>query len=230
MPAINKRLESVNQQIQQALQNHHRTNDSVKLLAVSKTRPIEDISQAYAAGQHYFGESYIQEALTKIAQLKELNIEWHFIGRIQGNKTRSIAENFDWVHSIDNPKQIRRLNDQRPSHLAPLNICLQIKIDDEESKAGFAPDQVKAIIDKMADYPRLSLRGFMTLPAPAEGLVAQRTPFRKLRLLRNQLATPEIPLETLSMGMSDDLEAAIAEGSTIVRIGTAIFGPRNYPT
>ncbi|MCW8943843.1 MAG: YggS family pyridoxal phosphate-dependent enzyme [Sedimenticola sp.] len=230
MPLIKKRLENVNIQIQQAMQHHHRTAGSVKLLAVSKTRTSDEIQQALSAGQRCFGESYIQEALTKIAELQGLGIEWHFIGRIQGNKTRSIAENFDWVHSIDNSKQLRRLNDQRPVDLPPLNICLQVKIDNEESKAGFAPIEVEAIVGDMANYPRLALQGFMTLPAPAEELNAQRQPFRALRLLRDQLATPEKPLKTLSMGMSDDLEAAIAEGTTIVRIGTAIFGPRNYPT
>jgi pyridoxal phosphate enzyme (YggS family) len=230
MSAINTRIEAVNQQIQHAIKKYHRDANSVSLLAVSKTRPAEEIALAVTAGQHRFGESYIQEALIKIDQLKELQIEWHFIGRIQGNKTRSIAENFDWVHSIDSVKQIRRLNEQRPEGLPPLNICLQIKIDDEESKAGLSPEQAKCIIDEMAHYPRLLLRGFMTLPAPAENLDEQRQPFKKLRLLRDQLATKSIPLETLSMGMSDDLEAAIAEGSTLVRIGTAIFGPRNYPT
>ena len=230
MPAIKKRLENVTQQIQQAMQKHRRKADSVKLLAVSKTRTSDEIQQAIDVGQRCFGESYIQEALSKIAQLQGQNIEWHFIGRIQGNKTRSIAENFDWVHSIDNTKQLRRLNEQRPDHLPPLNICLQVKIDNEESKAGLSPGQLQTVVQEMAHYPRLALRGFMTLPAPSDDLESQRQPFRKLRELRDQLATSQQPIETLSMGMSADLEAAIAEGATIVRIGTAIFGPRNYPT
>lgn len=229
MPAIQSRLETVRQQIQQAVERYHRRADSVQLLAVSKTHPAEAIRQAAAAGQRRFGESYIQEALDKIGQLRDLDIEWHYIGRIQGNKTRAIAENFDWVHSIDSAKQLRRLNDQRPDNLPPLNICLQIKIDDEESKAGITPREARELINSMADYPRLTLQGLMTLPAPAVDLEAQRIPFRRLRELRDELASEALPLPTLSMGMSGDLEAAIAEGSTIVRIGTAIFGPRHYP-
>ena len=229
MPSIIARLESVQQQIQAAAEKYRRTADSVQLLAVSKTRPAEDILQALAAGQQRFGESYIQEALDKITQLREQPIEWHYIGRIQGNKTRSIAENFDWVHSIENSKQLRRLNEQRPGHLPRLNICLQVKIDDEESKGGLGPEQAAVLVAEVDDYPRLHLRGLMTLPAPAGTLQAQRLPFRKLRELRDRLATPDLPLETLSMGMSNDLEAAIAEGASIVRIGSAIFGPREHP-
>lgn len=229
MSAIATRLESVRHQIRDAEKRYLRPADSVQLLAVSKTRPAQDILQALAAGQKRFGESYIQEALEKIEQLKGQSIEWHYIGRIQGNKTRSIAENFDWVHSIEKSKQLRRLNDQRPAHLPRLNICLQVKIDDEESKGGLGPEQAAELVAEMADYPRLHLRGLMTLPAPAETLEAQRRPFRLLRQLRDRLATPALPLETLSMGMSNDLEAAIAEGASMVRIGTAVFGPRNYP-
>lgn len=229
MPAIHSRLETVRQQIRQAVEKYHREADTVQLLAVSKTRPAEDILEAVQAGQRRFGESYIQEALDKIGQLRELDLEWHFIGRIQGNKTRAIAENFDWVHSIDSAKQLRRLNDQRPEQLPPLKVCLQVKIDDEESKAGLAPEEARELVRAMRDYPRLALQGLMTLPAPTGGLDAQRQPFRRLRQLRDELATAELPLATLSMGMTDDLEAAIAEGATLVRIGTAIFGPRNYP-
>lgn len=228
MPAIQSRLESVRQQIRQAAEKYQRDADTVQLLAVSKTRPAADILQAVEAGQRRFGESYIQEALGKIEHLRERGLEWHFIGRIQGNKTRAIAENFDWVHSIDSGKQIRRLNDQRPEQLAPLKICLQIKIDDEESKAGITQQEARELIKAMSNYPRLSLQGLMTLPAPAGRLEDQRKPFRRLREIRDELATAELPLRTLSMGMTDDLEAAIAEGSTMVRIGTAIFGPRDY--
>ncbi|WP_260295197.1 YggS family pyridoxal phosphate-dependent enzyme [Sedimenticola hydrogenitrophicus] len=228
MSAIQSRLNAVRQRLRQAEQTYRREAGSVQLLAVSKTRPAEDIRQAVAAGQHCFGESYIHEALDKIEQLRELGLEWHFIGRIQGNKTRAIAENFDWVHSIDSLRQIRRLNDQRPDRLAPLKICLQIKIDDEESKSGISPGEVRGLIDAMPDYPRLALQGLMTLPAPAAQLDAQRRPFLRLRQLRDELATAGLPLTSLSMGMTDDLEAAIAEGSTLVRIGTAIFGPREY--
>lgn len=229
MPAIQSRLETVRQQIQQAAEKYQRQPDSVQLLAVSKTHPAEAIRQAVAAGQRRFGESYIQEALDKIAQLRDLDLEWHYIGRIQGNKTRAIAENFDWVHSIDSAKQLRRLNDQRPDDLPPLKVCLQVKIDDEESKAGITPGEARELISAIRDYPRLALQGLMTLPAPSEQLEAQRVPFRRLREIRDQLASADLPLETLSMGMSGDLEAAIAEGSTLVRIGTAIFGPRHYP-
>lgn len=229
MSAIQSRLESVRQQIRQVAQHYQRDADTVQLLAVSKTRPAEDILLAVEAGQRRFGESYIQEALEKIAQLRELDLEWHFIGRIQGNKTRAIAENFDWVHSIDSARHMRRLNDQRPEQLPPLKICLQIKIDEEATKAGISPAEARELIAEISGYPRLSLQGLMTLPAPAEQLQAQRRPFRQLRLLRDELATPTLPLQTLSMGMTDDLEAAIAEGSTLVRIGTAIFGPRHYP-
>lgn len=229
MSAIQSRLESVRQQIRQVAQHYQHDADTVQLLAVSKTRPAEDILLAVEAGQRRFGESYIQEALEKIAQLRELDLEWHFIGRIQGNKTRAIAENFDWVHSIDSARHMRRLNDQRPEQLPPLKICLQIKIDEEATKAGISPAEARELIAEISGYPRLSLQGLMTLPAPAEQLQAQRRPFRQLRLLRDELATPTLPLQTLSMGMTDDLEAAIAEGSTLVRIGTAIFGPRHYP-
>jgi pyridoxal phosphate enzyme (YggS family) len=228
MSAIQSRLNAVRQRIRQAEQTYRREAGSVQLLAVSKTRSAEDIRQAVAAGQCCFGESYLQEALDKMEQLRDLGLEWHFIGRIQGNKTRAIAENFDWVHSIDTLRQIRRLNDQRPARLAPLKICLQIKIDDEESKSGISPGEVRGLIEAMPEYPRLALQGLMTLPAPAAQLDAQRRPFRRLRQLRDELATAGLPLATLSMGMTDDLEAAIAEGATLVRIGTAIFGPRDY--
>lgn len=228
MSAIQSRLEAVRQRIRQAEQTYRREAGSVQLLAVSKTRPEEDIREAVAAGQRCFGESYLQEALAKIGQLRALGLEWHFIGRIQGNKTRAIAENFDWVHSIDSLRQIRRLNDQRPEHLAPLKVCLQIKIDDEEAKSGISPGTARELVEALAECPRLTLQGLMTLPAPAAALETQRVPFRRLRQLRDELATAALPLATLSMGMTDDLEAAIAEGSTLVRIGTAIFGPRDY--
>ncbi len=197
------------------------------LLAVSKTRPAEDILEALACGHRHFGESYLQEALDKIGELRESGAVWHFIGRIQSNKTRPIAENFDWVHSIDKEKVARRLNDQRPDHLPPLNVCLQVMIDQEESKAGLTPQETRELVARFDEFPRLRLRGLMTIPAPAES-EAMRLPFQRLRELRDGMATADRPLETLSMGMSDDLEAAIMEGATIVRIGTAIFGPRNY--
>lgn len=183
---------------------------------------------ALASGQHCFGESYLQEAIDKIDQLRGEEIEWHFIGRVQSNKTRPIAEKFDWVHSIDKLKHAQRLNDQRPDSMPPLNICLQINIDNEETKGGVKPDQAAELIRQISTLPRLRLRGLMTLPSPTDTVDEQRQPFRKLRELRDLLATDELPLDTLSIGMSDDITAAIAEGSTMVRVGTAIFGPRNY--
>ena len=229
MTPIKKRLEAVNKQVNHALNQFQRTTGSVQLLAVSKTRPSRDILEALDAGQQCFGESYLQEALDKIEQLASKQIQWHFIGRIQGNKTRAIAEHFDWVHSVDKIKYAKRLNDQRPANLPPLNICLQINIDQEESKAGITPQEAAQLIGQIETLPQIRLRGLMTLPAPAQTLEAQRLPFKALRELRDGLATRQVPLETLSMGMSGDLEAAIAEGATIIRVGTGIFGPRSYP-
>jgi len=226
--SIKSRLEKVRTVIAESCAEYARPDDSVTLLAVSKTRTAEEIMTALSAGQHCFGESYLQEAINKIAQLSNAEIEWHFIGRVQSNKTRPIAEKFDWVHSIDKLKHAQRLNDQRPDSMPPLNICLQINIDNEESKGGIKPEQAAEMIQQISTLPRLRLRGLMTLPSPNITVEEQRLPFRRLRELRDQLATEALPLETLSIGMSDDMEAAIAEGSTIVRVGTAIFGPRNY--
>ncbi|MET0104202.1 MAG: YggS family pyridoxal phosphate-dependent enzyme [Sedimenticola sp.] len=227
MSSIQQNLKQVKRRISDAAGAYGRKDGTVELLAVSKTRSAGEIAEALEAGQTLFGESYLQEALDKIAELKDSNAQWHFIGRIQSNKTRAIAENFDWVHSIDKAKQARRLNDQRPEHLPPLNVCLQVMVDEEETKGGLTVEETEALITEFADLPRLRLRGLMTLPAPADTLEAQRRPFRQLRELRDRLASDRFPLETLSMGMSGDIEAAIAEGATIVRVGTAIFGPRN---
>ncbi len=224
---IQSRLSTVRRRIEEAMRRYDRAPGSVRLLAVSKTRTPDEIRQALAAGQSHFGESYLQEALEKIHALRDIDAVWHFIGRVQSNKTRPIAEKFDWVHSIDSLKQALRLNDQRPDGLSPLNICLQINIDQEQSKGGIALEDARSLVREIGALPRLRLRGLMTLPAPAQDLETQRLPFRRLRELRDAIATPELPLDTLSMGMSDDLEAAVAEGATIVRIGTAIFGPRN---
>jgi pyridoxal phosphate enzyme (YggS family) len=226
--SIQSRLESVRSKINQAISDYARVENSVLLLAVSKTRTPDEITAAFNCGQTCFGESYLQEALSKIEHLKDKAIEWHFIGKVQSNKTKSIAENFDWVHSIDKLKHAQRLNDQRPDSKAPLNICLQINIDNEETKGGIKPEEAADLIQQISKLPRLQLQGLMALPTPAHDLDAQRVPFRKLRELRDQLATDDLLLETLSMGMSGDIEAAIAEGSTMVRVGTAIFGPRNY--
>ncbi|MCP4278166.1 MAG: YggS family pyridoxal phosphate-dependent enzyme [Gammaproteobacteria bacterium] len=227
-PTIESRLEAVRAIIAESTAEYTRATDAVQLLAVSKTRSAEEILEALAAGQRCFGESYLQEAIDKIDQLRDEAIEWHFIGRVQSNKTRQIAEKFDWVHSIDKLKHAQRLNDQRPDSMPPLNICLQINIDNEATKGGVEPDQAAELIQQISTLPRLQLRGVMTLPSPTASLDEQRIPFRRLRELRDRLATEELPLDTLSIGMSDDIPAAIAEGSTIVRVGTAIFGPRNY--
>jgi PLP dependent protein len=225
---IQSKLETVRDCINQAATKYNRSEESVRLLAVSKTRTSDEILAAYNCGQQRFGESYLQEAINKIDQLRDKSIEWHFIGRIQSNKTRTIAEKFDWVHSIDKLKHAQRLSDQRPETMAPLNICLQINIDNEDSKGGVRPCDAAEVIEQISQLPKLQLRGLMTLPSPRIGVDEQRKPFRRLRELRDKLATADLPLSTLSMGMSDDMEAAIAEGSTIVRVGTAIFGPRNY--
>jgi len=228
MNSIATRLENVHQHIQDAATKYGRPDNAIQLLAVSKTRPAEDIRSALEAGQRCFGESYLQEAIEKIQQLSDTQAQWHFIGRIQGNKTRVIAEHFDWVHGLCSFKHAQRLNDQRPDELPPMNVCLQINLSNEASKAGVAPQEAAALVNLIQSLPRLHLQGFMTLPAPADTLEEQRRPFQALRELRDKFKTNELPLETLSMGMSDDLEAAIAEGATIVRVGTAIFGPRNY--
>ena len=227
MTAIATRLESVHQRIHNAATTYGRPDNAVQLLAVSKTRPAEDIRAALEAGQHCFGESYLQEAIEKIQQLSGTQAQWHFIGRIQSNKTKVIAEHFDWVHGLCSLKHAQRLNDQRPDNMPPLNVCLQINLSKETSKAGIAPEDSDELARLIHNLPRLHLQGLMTLPAPAETLEQQRQPFQQLRELRDKIRTHELPLDTLSMGMSADLEAAIAEGATIVRVGTAIFGPRN---
>ena len=225
--ALKQRYERVLSRIGEAESAAGRPPGSTRLLAVSKTRSADEIRALAQLGQRRFGENYLQEAERKIALLRDLELEWHFIGRIQSNKTRPIAEDFDWVHSLASLKHARRLSEQRPPHLAPLNICLQVNTSGEASKDGHAPQELEVLIGEYARLPNLRLRGLMTLPAPAEG-EAQHRPFRQLRTLRDRLATPEHPLETLSMGMSDDLEAAISEGATVIRVGTAIFGPRTY--
>ncbi len=227
-PTIESRLDAVRAIIAESTAEYARATGSVQLLAVSKTRSAEEIMEALAAGQRCFGESYLQEAIDKIDLLRDEEIEWHFIGRVQSNKTRQIAEKFDWVHSIDKLKHARRLNDQRPDSMPPLNLCLQINIDNEATKGGVEPDQAAELIQQISTLPRLQLQGVMTLPSPTASVDEQRLPFRRLRELRDRLATKELPLDTLSIGMSDDIPAAIAEGSTMVRVGTAIFGPRNY--
>ena len=202
---------------------------SPTLLAVSKTRSIDDINALYQLGQRHFGENYLNEALSKIETLKALDITWHFIGPIQSNKTRPIAHHFHWVHSVARLKVAKRLNDQRPEGMAPLNICLQVNIDNEPSKSGLPVEDVPATAAKILQLPNLKLRGLMCIPQKSDNTQQQRQPFQKLAVLLQQLKQeqPTLTLDTLSMGMSNDLEAAIQEGATLVRIGTALFGPRS---
>jgi hypothetical protein len=219
-------LARVRERIAAAEARYGRPGGSVALLAVSKVQGAERVVAAHAAGQTAFGESYVQEALDKQAALAELALEWHFIGRIQTNKTRDIAAHFDWVHGLCELKHARRLGAQRPTAAGPLPVCIQVNLSGEASKAGVAPEAVGELIDACRAIDGIAVQGLMTLPAPADTLAEQRRPFAALRALRDRLATAELPLATLSMGMTADLEAAVAEGATMVRIGTAIFGPR----
>ncbi len=226
--SLEERLGHVRQRISSAAETYGRHADRIQLLAVSKTRQVREIREASELGQRAFGESYLQEALVKINEINDLQLEWHFIGRLQSNKTKPIAENFDWVHSIASFKHAQRLSDQRPSNLCPLKVCIQVNTSGESSKDGHTPDELAGLIERYANLPNLELKGLMTIPATAATLDAQRRPFKLLRELRDSLRTESMPLDTLSMGMSQDLEAAIAEGANMVRIGTAIFGPRQY--
>ncbi|MDH2918927.1 MAG: YggS family pyridoxal phosphate-dependent enzyme [Sideroxydans sp.] len=228
MTTIASNLQAVNQQIHQAVIHAKRASGAVKLLAVSKTFPAADVRLAYLAGQTCFAENYLQEALDKIAALQNLPLEWHFIGPLQSNKTRLIAENFAWVHSVDRLKIAERLSAQRPLNLPPLQICLQVNISDEASKSGVASDEAIALGLQLACLPNLNLRGLMAVPAASDNVALQRAAFAKLRALRDELNQYGLQLDTLSMGMSHDFPAAIAEGATIIRIGSAIFGNRNY--
>jgi pyridoxal phosphate enzyme (YggS family) len=230
MPDLVHNLHAVTQRIVLAEQLAGREPRSVALLAVSKTFPTEDVRAAHAAGQRMFGENYVQESLTKIEALADLraSLEWHFIGPLQSNKTRPVAENFDWVHSVDRLKIAQRLAEQRPAHLPPLNVCLQVNVSGEASKAGVTPAEAAEAAHAIAALPQLRLRGLMSIPEPADTIEEQRAPHRQLRELFERLRADGLALDTLSMGMSGDLEAAVLEGATIVRIGTAIFGNRDY--
>lgn len=227
MQTLAARLSHVRDRISKAEVEFNRIPASVQLLAVSKGQPVQAISAAYELGQRAFGENYPQEALPKIEALQALPLEWHFIGRIQSNKTGVIAENFAWVHSVDRLKIAERLSDQRPDNFKPLNICVQVNPDNEPGKGGVHPDDLPELAKKIAALPRLRLRGLMAIPAPQTSFEAQRVVFRQLRECLLMLNRQGLSLDTLSMGMSDDMEAAIAEGATIVRIGTAIFGARH---
>lgn len=230
MATIPDKIHQVKRLIAAACTAAHRPLGGVTLLCVSKTQPPEAVRAAHAAGERRFGENYVQEGLDKIAALADLraSLEWHLIGPLQSNKTRPVAEAFDWVHSVDRLKIAQRLSEQRPANLPPLQLCLQVNISGEASKSGLAPAEVPAVAAAVAALARVRLRGLMAIPAPAEGEAAQRAPLRALRELLDSLNRDQaaLGLDTLSMGMSADLGAAIAEGATIVRIGTAIFGAR----
>lgn len=226
MSTIAQRLDTVRARITLAEKHAGRPPGSVQLLAVSKTRPAEEIRAALQAGQIRFGENYLQDALPKIEALADNTIEWHFIGPIQSNKTRDIALHFAWVHSVDRLKIARRLSEQRPEELPPLNICLQINISGEDSKSGVMPEEAGSLAQAISGLPRLRLRGLMTIPAVAADKARQRIPFSRMRDLYESLNQQGLQLDTLSMGMSNDFEVAIEEGATIVRVGSAIFGPR----
>ena len=204
-----------------------RRPEDVHLLAVSKKQPLEKILEAAAAGQRDFGENIVQEGIEKVTKLEERGLCWHFIGHLQSNKTRPVAEHFDWVHSVDKLKTAKRLSEQRPDSLGRLNVCIQVNVDEEASKSGVPPEEVAELARAVAELPRLKLRGLMCLPAIRETLEEQRVPFARTRELAEAIAREGIVLDTLSMGMSDDFRAAIMEGATIVRIGTAVFGPRD---
>ena len=225
MSTIAENIAKVRERIREAAQASQRNFADIGLLAVSKTKPADAIREAHAAGVCDFGENYLQEALEKQTQLADLPLIWHFIGPIQSNKTRPIAEHFDWVHSVDRLKIAQRLSDQRPAHLPALNICLQVNVSGEDSKSGCSPEELTALARAVVALPNLRLRGLMAIPEPTDDVAAQHAAFARLRQLRDELA---LNLDTLSMGMSHDLEAAIAEGATWVRIGTALFGARDY--
>lgn len=226
MTTIAERLAAVRERIAAAESRFGRAPGSVRLLAVSKRHPPQRLREAIAAGQHAFGENYLQEALDKREALADCPVEWHFVGPLQSNKTKPAAECFDWIHTLDRLKIARRLSEQRPDDRPPLQCCIQVNVSGEASKSGVAPGEVRELAAAVAGLPGLRLRGLMTLPAPAEGLAAQRASLRLLRETLEALKADGLELDTLSMGMSDDLEAAVAEGATIVRIGTAVFGPR----
>ncbi|WP_333877758.1 YggS family pyridoxal phosphate-dependent enzyme [Methylobacter sp.] len=226
MTTITQRLKRIRSQISAAELAYNRRPGSVLLLAVSKTKPAEDLAVAYQAGQRHFGENYLQEALGKQQELGAYDITWHFIGPIQSNKTKPLAAHFDWVHSVDSLKIARRLSEQRPAHLPPLNICLQVNISDEQSKSGITLAELPELCEQVVKLPNLKLRGVMAIPAPQDDFEQQCLPYKTLYQAVAKLGRPE--LDTFSFGMTGDLKAAIAEGSTIVRIGTALFGERNY--
>lgn len=226
MSSIELRLRAVRDRVAQAAAAAGRRPEDVDLIAVSKTFSPADVRAAAACGQRAFGENYVQEGARKVAALSDLPLEWHFIGPIQSNKTRQIAETFDWVQSVDRAKIAQRLAEQRPAHLPPLQLCVQVNVSGEATKSGVEPAHLAELIEQIAVLPRLTLRGLMAVPAPTSDLAVQRRQFSSMSELRNDMCKRGFALDTLSMGMSDDLEAAIAEGATMIRVGRAIFGER----
>ena len=226
MHDIGTALNAVRARIGELERRYRREPGSVALLAVSKTKPPEAVRAAVAAGQHAFGENHLQDAMTKVEALAGQGVSWHFIGAVQSNKTRPIAANFDWVHSVEREKIATRLSAQRPAGRGPLDVCIEVDVSGEDTKSGVPPTGVEPLARLIRELPRLRLRGLMAIPRPAEDFEAQRIPFRLLREILDDLNAKGFELDTLSMGMTADLEAAIAEGATMVRVGTAIFGPR----
>jgi PLP dependent protein len=226
MTTITLNLLAVRSRVARAARACGRSADEISLLAVSKMVPASSIEDAYHSGQRAFGESYAQEGVSKVTQLARLGITWHFIGPIQSNKTKLIAEHFQWVHSIDRSKVAERLNAARPAHLPPLDVCIQVNVSGEASKQGVALGAERELARFIAELKRLRLRGLMTIPEPSSNVSVQRSRYALLRKLQNELNGAGHALDTLSMGMSDDIESAVAEGATIVRVGTAIFGSR----
>lgn len=224
--SISENIASLLERVRLAAIKSQRKPDHIRIVAASKTRTPDALREAYRCGLHDFGENYLQEALEKIQTLADLHPTWHFIGPIQSNKTRQIAEHFDWVHSVDRIKIARRLSEQRPEHLPPLNICLQVNISRESSKSGALPEQLAALTQEITDLPRINLRGLMAIPAATEDVGLQTQAFRQVRELGSELLALNPAIDTLSIGMSSDLEAAIAQGSTMIRVGTDIFGAR----
>jgi len=230
MQTIAERLDSARKGIDQAATSAHRPPNSVKLLAVSKTKPVSDIMEAYEAGQRMFGENYVLEGVEKVQELSNLdNIEWHMIGPIQSNKTKVVAEHFDWVQSVDREKIARRLNEQRPESLPPLNVCIQVNVDDEDSKSGVSLSELASLVEFVSSQERLCLRGLMAIPKANPDDEQQRQTLSKLKELFDHYHTSLSNFDTLSVGMSSDMVEAIHHGSTMVRVGTAIFGKRDYP-
>lgn len=226
MIRVTDKFRKIQDLLAQATAEAGRDRDSVRLLAVSKSKPAALVAEAAAAGQREFGENFVREGIAKIEDVQRNDLVWHFIGHLQSNKTRPVAENFHWVHTVDRLKIAERLSGQRPRYAPDLKVCIQVNIDDEVDKAGVAADELPGLAEAVAELPKLELRGLMCIPKPRHDFDAQREPFRRLALLADSLAGAGIAVDTLSMGMTADFRAAIHEGATIVRIGTALFGER----